>query len=235
MDIKKDDTVVVYDAVGNFSAPRMAWMLELFNKNSTFLLDTFPEYLSSVGESKALDTQKYSSLEAYSEATNTNTSAAGAASFSSSGIDESRVVSFEEMVEIVKDKDQLSKHIILDARPNGRFTGTDPEPRPGLSSGHVPGAKSLPFGEVLNQEKEGFNKFKTPEELIKIFEKRGVTKESLADKQLIVMCGTGVTACVLERAARIAGLATEGKKTKVYDGSWTEWAMRAPKELIVKS
>lgn len=40
---------------------------------------------------------------------------------------------------------------VCDARSSGRFTGTDPEPRPGMSSGHIPGSVSIPFMELLKQ------------------------------------------------------------------------------------
>lgn len=224
----------MYDLIGNFSAPRMAWMFEIFHKGSTFLLDTFPEYLSSVGEKAAFDTKEYKSMDEYLKETVSISNQNPV--FAAPEMDASRVILFEELQSIVTNKAELENYILLDARSFGRFSGKDPEPRPGLSSGHVPGAVSLPFPEVLESSEGGFNRFKSPEELLEIFAKRGVTKQSVEEKQVIVMCGTGVSACVLERALRVAGLADGGsasKLVKVYDGSWTEWAMRAPKELVV--
>ena len=54
----------------------------------------------------------------------------------------------------VKDFSQIQQMItehaqILDARSAGRFTGISPEPRPGISSGHMPGATSIPFTELV--------------------------------------------------------------------------------------
>jgi thiosulfate/3-mercaptopyruvate sulfurtransferase len=55
---------------------------------------------------------------------------------------------------------------IVDARPEGRFLGRDPEPRPGVPSGHIPGSKSLPFKLLLNPD----DTFKTNEEIKQVFE-----------------------------------------------------------------
>ena len=69
---------------------------------------------------------------------------------------------------------------VLDARPNARFTGEAPEPRPGLSSGHMPGSISVPFnvviqvGELLDSEK-----------LREVFLSRGVD----LDKEIVASCG----------------------------------------------
>lgn len=239
LDIKKDDTLLVYDSIGIFSATRIAWMFELFHLGPTFVLDTFPEYLAAVGPEAAFDTKAYSSIAEYNQATATATATAGdgtsSSVFVSSDFDSDRVLSYEQVVEIATDKDFKEKYIILDARPYGRFTGKDPEPRAGLRSGHIPGAASLAVVEVLHGP-DNFNKFKSPEELNKAFAAKGVTKESLKKKQLVLMCGSGVTACIVERAARVAGLTghePSATRAKVYDGSWTEWAARAPDELIV--
>ena len=104
---------------------------------------------------------------------------------------------------------------ILDARPEGRFKGTDPEPRPGLPSGHMPGAHSVPFIELLDPNTKALL---PGDELRKIFESKNVDP----NKPVISSCGTGVTAAIIDTALVQAGYA-EGK---VYDGSWTEWALR---------
>lgn len=241
------DTVIVYDVVGNFSAPRMAWMLEVFNHKATFLLDTFPEYSSVTGPDSVSTTPFKTLADLYAEQ-----SAPSASVFESTTIDESRYTSYEEVEKIVTDKELAKDYIILDARPAGRFHGTDPEPRPGLSSGHVPGSLSVPFSDVIDPK--NFNKFKSKEELLKVFGERGVTPDSVRKegKKIITMCGTGVTACSLERALRIAEIPVDETPVKVYDGSWTyvhaffshyfsafnktfsEWAQRAPESLIIK-
>jgi thiosulfate/3-mercaptopyruvate sulfurtransferase len=110
--------------------------------------------------------------------------------------------------------------LILDARAKGRFDGTAPEPRPGLPSGHMPGAASLPFTELLGLDQT----MRSPMELRRLFAARGADDT----RPIVTSCGTGVTACVLALGAVRAGL----PEPAVYDGSWTEWAGRpeTPKE-----
>jgi thiosulfate/3-mercaptopyruvate sulfurtransferase len=104
--------------------------------------------------------------------------------------------------------------LILDARSKARYDGTAPEPRAGLPSGHMPGAASLPFTELLNAD----GTMKPADELKTIFAARGAE----AEQPMIASCGSGVTACVIVLGAVQAGL----PEPAVYDGSWTEWASR---------
>ncbi len=104
--------------------------------------------------------------------------------------------------------------LILDARSKARYDGTAPEPRVGLPSGHMPGAASLPFTDLLNPD----GTMKPAEELRQIFAARGAE----AEQPMIASCGSGVTACVIVLGAVQAGL----PEPAVYDGSWTEWASR---------
>ena len=102
-----------------------------------------------------------------------------------------------------------ASHLVLDARAEERFKGLVEEPRPGLRSGHIPGAVNLPYTALLDK-----GKMKFPEELKNIFEQ----KMGVADN-LIFSCGSGITACVLALGAAQLGW----KRMAVYDGSWTEW------------
>ncbi|MCX7369418.1 MAG: rhodanese-like domain-containing protein [Alphaproteobacteria bacterium] len=104
--------------------------------------------------------------------------------------------------------------LILDARAKGRFDGSAPEPRPGLPSGHMPGAKSVPFNELLNAD---FT-MKDAATLRARFAAAGAD----GIKPIVTSCGTGVTACILALGLRQAGLGDAA----IYDGSWTEWAGR---------
>jgi thiosulfate/3-mercaptopyruvate sulfurtransferase len=83
----------------------------------------------------------------------------------------------------------------------------------GLSSGHVPGAISVAFSELVDPVTK---KLRSSQELREILLKKGVDPSSKVEKRL--MCGTGVTAVVIDSALELAGF--EGKR-KVYDGSWT--------------
>lgn len=214
--VTDDKAVVVYDTVGNMSAPRFAWTLEIFGHPSVGLLNTFPDWIA---RGNPIDE------------TEKSIDAAGVPNpFVSRGLDKSRVILFEELKDIVSDPAKAEEsYVIFDARSAGRFTGSDPEPRAGLSSGHVPTAINLPFGHVLDTANN--NVFLDPESLKAVFSK-ALGGKPLGDRQVITMCGTGVTACILERALRIAELTD--KPIRVYDGSWTEWAQRATGALIVK-
>ena len=110
------------------------------------------------------------------------------------------------------DQLRLNKdYLVVDARSSGRFQGTSPEPRPGLRGGHIPGSVNIPFTEVIDDQ--GFLPKKN---LVEVFE-----KINPSDKELVFSCGSGVTACVLALAAEVS----IPNKYKVFDGSWTAWAM----------
>ena len=103
---------------------------------------------------------------------------------------------------------------VLDARSRGRFSGTEPEPRAGLRSGHIPGSLNLPYDELY--EKDGT--LLPPDALRQRFMAAGLD----LDKPVVTSCGSGVTASVLA-----LGLFAAGRPdVPVYDGSWSEWGGR---------
>jgi thiosulfate/3-mercaptopyruvate sulfurtransferase len=102
-------------------------------------------------------------------------------------------------------------HEVVDARPAGRFAGAEPEPRPGVVPGHMPGARNLPQSELFNAD----NSWKQGEALRAAFDAAGV---DLA-KPMVTTCGSGVTAAVLLFGAGLLGK----EDVKLYDGSWSEW------------
>ena len=103
---------------------------------------------------------------------------------------------------------------VLDARAADRFAGRAPEPRAGLRSGHMPGALNLPFPHVLDSD----GAMKPHSELEAAFRAAGVDP----DRPVITTCGSGVTAAILSLA-----LASLGRDSRLYDGSWAEWGGRA--------
>lgn len=100
---------------------------------------------------------------------------------------------------------------VLDARGAGRFSGAEPEIRPGMPSGHIPGSHNLPFGQVLNPD----GTFKDEAGLRAAFAEAGVD----LDRPVVTTCGSGVTAAVLLFAMHLLGK----DDTALYDGSWSEW------------
>ena len=99
--------------------------------------------------------------------------------------------------------------VVIDARSTKRFEGTIPETREHLKSGHIPKSLNLPFLELLND-----GKFLPKEELALVFD-----TFNIKDKDLVFTCGSGITACILQLAAKIIGF----NNTSIYDGSWTDW------------
>lgn len=100
---------------------------------------------------------------------------------------------------------------VLDARSPGRFEGTEPEPRPGLRGGHLPGARSVPYGDLTGPD----GALRSPDELRRRFEQAGV---DLA-RPVVASCGSGVSACALLLGLEVAG----HRDHSLYDGSWSEW------------
>jgi thiosulfate/3-mercaptopyruvate sulfurtransferase len=104
--------------------------------------------------------------------------------------------------------------LVLDARAAGRFSGALPEPRPGMRSGHIPGAVNLPYTELLGPE----STLLPPAALRARLARAGVD----GSRGVVTTCGSGVSACVLTLAMVRAGFPAGA----VYDGSWSEWGGR---------
>ncbi|KAK2606414.1 hypothetical protein QQS21_003233 [Conoideocrella luteorostrata] len=203
--IRKEDTVVIYDTkeLGIFSAPRVGWTFKIFGHPNVHILNNFKLWVE-----EGLPTE---SGELYS---------VECCPYPIPKLDDNKVASFEDVKEVAMDhnKEGAEGVQILDARPNGRFKGTDPEPREGLSSGHIPGSISLPFNTLLDPQTKAYP---SAEKLRSIFREKGVDP----NKPIISTCGTGVTASVIETALEISGYGSPELR-KIYDGSWTEWAQR---------
>lgn len=100
---------------------------------------------------------------------------------------------------------------VVDARGPERFTGEDPEIRPGMPSGHIPGSRNLPFGQLFRND----GTFRPAPELRAAFRDAGID----LDRPVVTTCGSGVTASVLLFAMHLLGK----NNIALYDGSWSEW------------
>jgi thiosulfate/3-mercaptopyruvate sulfurtransferase len=80
-----------------------------------------------------------------------------------------------------------------------------------MPSGHIPGSRNLPFGQVLDAD----GTFKDEAGLRQAFAEAGI---DLA-KPVVTTCGSGVTAAVLLFAMHLLGK----EDVALYDGSWSEW------------
>ncbi|HIC81808.1 MAG TPA: sulfurtransferase, partial [Kiloniellaceae bacterium] len=101
---------------------------------------------------------------------------------------------------------------IIDARRRSRFEGSEPEPREGMRSGHIPGSLNLPFTEIVDQASQTLL---APDALRQRFEAEGLD----LSRPVITSCGSGVTAGVLALGLHRLG----HQDTAVYDGSWSDW------------
>ncbi|MFD1315638.1 sulfurtransferase [Namhaeicola litoreus] len=187
--INNKSKIVVYDNLGAYTSPRVWWMFKAMGHSQVAVLDGgLPEWLIKNFEVEPFVVKTYERGNFKAD------------------LHFDEVKGTKDILAQIKSKDEL----IVDARSEGRFKGTAPEPREGLSSGHIPGSVNLPYTEVL---KDG--KFKPKEELQHLFEKLNPE-----NNPMIFSCGSGVTACILYLANELAAKV----KKSVYDGSWTEWA-----------
>ncbi|MBJ7253023.1 MAG: sulfurtransferase [Acetobacteraceae bacterium] len=191
--ISNTTRVIFYDQKGLQSSARGWWLMKLFGHEKAAVLDGgLPKWLA---EGRATE-----SGDAKAAAPTSYTPDFRAALVKGIG-DVKRIIA-------------SGSALILDARAKGRFDGTAPEPRPGLPSGHMPGAKSVPFNELLNAD---FT-MKDAATLRARFAAAGADGTT----PIVTSCGTGVTACILALGLKQAGLGDAA----IYDGSWTEWAGR---------
>jgi thiosulfate/3-mercaptopyruvate sulfurtransferase len=181
--------VVVYDGAGLMSAARVWWMFRLMGQENVAVLDGgLPKWQSEGREVEDLPPvirDRHMTVRVQNHLVRDVTQVSAAA--------------------------KLADHEIIDARSAPRFAGTEAEPREGLRSGHIPGSRNVPFGQLLTKN----GTMKSPEDCRAVFEAAGVD----LSKPAITSCGSGVTAAILSLA-----LERMGKKDhSLYDGSWAEW------------
>jgi len=151
------------------------------------------------------------------------------------------VRSYEQMVSnAAKELSEPLTEVVLDARSHGRYLGSDPEPRPGLPSGHIPHSFSLPFNVFLQtntiaETGKTFTTFLPPNELHrKLSDAVGSEYAQLIIEGkcgVTTTCGSGMTAGVLWLGLK---LIEETTSAALYDESWAGYASR-PESKIDKA
>jgi thiosulfate/3-mercaptopyruvate sulfurtransferase len=181
--------IVVYDGMGLFSAPRVWWMLKAFGVRDALVLDgglpawVAAGYPTEEGEPHPPERRHFTAR-----------------------LDHGAVADADDVARaLASDSAQ-----VVDARSATRFRGEEPEPRPGVRPGHMPGARNLHYAAL---QRDG--RMKSPEELSAVFAENGVDP----DRPIVTTCGSGVTAAIIALALETMGRHARG----LYDGSWSEW------------
>lgn len=126
--ISDGNTIVIYDQLGLFTAPRVAWMFRIYGAKNVHILEGgLPRWVS---ENRPVTSVATATTPARFAAT----------------LDAATVADLARVLGTLKSGDAQ----VVDARPAARFDGQAPEPRPGVRSGHMPGSLNLPFSAVVD-------------------------------------------------------------------------------------
>jgi thiosulfate/3-mercaptopyruvate sulfurtransferase len=190
MGISNDTRVIVYDADGLFSAPRVWWMFRVFGHANVAVMAGGFRNWQAEGRPVTADIPSFT-----------------ATSFDAS-LDQTKLRSIDQIQANIESGEEL----VLDARAANRFDGSQPEARPGVEPGHIPGSTNLPYAGIVDAES---GTFRDADTLRAAFDRAGVD----SSRTVATTCGSGVTACILGLGMHLIGR----DNWALYDGSWTEW------------
>lgn len=188
------DDVVVYDGSGtNLSAARVWWMFRVFGHKRVAVLDGgLPKWRA---EGRPLEGGEVSPRPGR---------------FTARTVPAGVVRDLASVREVLRGGEEQ----IVDVRSAGRFAGTEPEPRPGLRGGHIPGSRNLPYMELVQAD----GTLLPPDALRRRIAAAGVDPA----RPIVATCGSGVSACTLIHALHLLGHG----QVSLYDGAWAEWGAR---------
>jgi len=192
--IHAHDHVVIYDALGLFSAPRCWWLFRSFGHQRVSILNGgLPAWRRAglpleTGHSRHVASNYPVPVD----------------------LGKTMIATLADVQSVIS-----NAGLVIDARGESRFSGQEPEPRPGLRAGHIPGSVNLPFTELVDSDS---GCLKSTEQLSAAFDARDID----ASASMVMSCGSGITACVLALAQYELGHVD----VRVYDGSWAEWGGR---------
>jgi len=190
------DKIVVYDGSGQFSAARAWWTFKAMGHDDVKVLDGgFPKWKR---DARVIETGPAQSKDKFFTAI----------------LKSSLVRDFDAVMGIVKDKSAQ----MVDARSPARFNAQEPEPRPGVRGGHMPGAVNVHYRKLIRDD----GTLKSPGELRAAFDAVDL------GRPIVTSCGSGLTAAILLLALDEIG----ARDVALYDGSWTEWGGRPDAEVV---
>ena len=190
--------IVVYDGQGLFSAPRVWWMLKTYGVRDALVLDgglpawTAAGYATEDGDPAQRERRHFTAR-----------------------LDHGAVADANDVARAL----ETGSAQVVDARSATRFRGEEPEPRPGVRPGHMPGAHNLHYASL---QRDG--RLKSPEELENVFAEAGIDP----DRPIVTTCGSGVTAAIIALALETLGQPARG----LYDGSWSEWGADTARPVV---
>jgi thiosulfate/3-mercaptopyruvate sulfurtransferase len=190
--LNDSDDLVIYDGSGtNLSAPRVWWMFRTLGHDRVAVLDG--GMLKWRRENRPLES--------------------GTVSLVPGRFTARRASQAVRDLDAVRGNLTRASEQLVDARPAGRFAGTEPEPRPGLRGGHVPGSRNLPYTDLVGSD----GTMLPIPELRRRIESAGID----LTRPIVATCGSGTSACALVLALHLLG-----QEAALYDGAWSEWGGR---------